>query len=384
MYTQMDYILNGEGHGPLGEMFAGMRFDPGLMRPYWDENRRNCVTVNCGRNADGTPILRKRTIGDMLINEGITINGPTQLRKLEWVRFDRAVKMAARERLQAWTDLMSRSSYGGFDGMAVSMLEYETMSEMGEALVDMDGLTEGRSDALNFQLEGTPLPITHADFWIPERKLATSRNSGVPLSVRQAEQAGRRVAEQIEKTLLGTVTGLTYGGTPIAYGRTSKVYGYTNFPGRVTKTNLTTPTGSNIGSTISDVLAMRDLLYAQNHFGPFMIYHSTDWDKYLDADYILTGGNVATQTGRQRLKSIEGIIDVRRLDFLKAATNPFTLLMVELNSSTVEGVDGMGLTTVQWQTHGGMKNHFKVMAIQVPRFTADYYGRCGLCHGTTS
>jgi hypothetical protein len=197
------------------------------------------------------------------------------------------------------------------------------------------------------------------------------------------EAAGRRVAEMIEKTLIGVQTGVTYGGgsTTPTYGRASTVFGYTNFPSRATKTDLTTPTGSNAASTLSDVLEMRDLLYDNNFFGPFMLYHSHDWDQYLDNDYTLTGGNVTTQTLRDRLRAIEGIQDVRRLDFF---TDTFSLLLVQMTSDVARAVNGMDITTVQWESQGGMRLNFKVMAIQVPQLRADYNGNCGICHATTS
>ena len=226
------------------------------------------------------------------------------------------------------------------------------------------------------------------------------------------EAAGRRVAESIEKTTIGVNTGLAYGGNSTqvgGYGRTSQVYGYVNFPPRLTKTNLTIPTGSNASATINDVLGMRNSLYANKFYGPFMLYHSNDWDTFLDNDYILTGGNVATQTLRERLKAIEGISDVRRLDFLFSvvpSTNvaagqgspnvlgvnytgpggegvrtsgyPFTLLMVQMTPDVARAVNGMDITTVQWESIGGLRLNFKVMAIQVPQLRADFYNNCGI------
>jgi len=276
------------------------------------------------------------------------------------------------------------------------------MSDPGEAVVDFDGITEGRTDSPLYQLQGLPLPITHSDFWYSSRRLAVSRNTGTPLDTTMGEAAGRRVAEKIEKTTIGVTTGPTYGGNSTqvgGYGRTSQVYGYINFPQRLVKTNLTTPTGSNAASTVNDVLSMRDALYLNKFYGPFMLYHSNDWDKYMDNDYILTGGNVATQTLRERLKMIEGIQDVRRLDFLFAAQlattsgpgtdvdatlKPFTLLMVQMTPDVARAVNGMDITTLQWETIGGMKLNFKVLCIQVPQLRADNYGNCGILHATTS
>ena len=278
---------------------------------------------------------------------------------------------------------MATSPYGGFDGMSKTILEHETMSDPGEAMVDMDGVTEGRVDEPRYQLEGLPLPITHSSFWFGKRRLAVSRNTGTPLDTTMAEACGRRVAEMVEKTLIGTVTGLTFG-TAANYSNSPRVWGYTNFIDRNTKTDLTTPTGSNPNATVADVLAMRDSLYDDNFFGPYMLYHSTDWDQYLDNDYyVLTtsGATAPTKTLRNRLREIEGIQDVRRLDFL---TNTFTLLLVQMTSDVVQAVNGMDISTIQWETQGGMKLHFKVMCIHVPRIRSDYDGRCGILHATTS
>ena len=386
-----DYILNGQGHGEVGGTLAGCQYDPGLMRPYVDAKGRKCVTLNTGRTDEKNhPVYRKELVTN-LQNRGIMVPvaNATSLRKEEWVEMDAAVLKAARSRLRAWTDLAAVSSFGGFQGMSKLFLEHETMSDPGEAMVDLDGMSEGRNDSPLFQLQGLPLPITHSNFTFSSRRLAVSRNSGTPLDMTMAEAAGRRVAEMIEKTLIGTVTGLSYGSAAagasgIAYGRAPTVYGYTNFPQRITKTNLTTPTTTNAASTLADVLAMIDLASASKFYGPFMLYHSNDWDKYMDNDYILSGGNVATQTLRNRLRSIDAIQDVRRLDFLTSSTNPFTLLLIQMTSDVARAVTGMPLQTVQWETLGGMQLHFKVMTISVPQLRADYNGLTGIVHATTS
>lgn len=403
--------------------FVQRNFDPGLRRPYYDEQDRPCVTVNTGRwtveKGVKRPIRERRLLRDLILNGVVSpVFNATALRKEEWIELDKQVLRATRYRLRAWSDLAAANTYGGFNGMSKMILEHETMSDPGEAVVDMDGLTEGRNDSPKFQLQGLPLPITHSDFFYDSRKLAISRNTGTPLDMTTGEAAGRRIGEMIEKTLIGVTTGITYGGNSTqvgGYGRTSQVYGYTNFPDRITKTNLTTPTGSNASSTLADVLAMRDKMFLAKFFGPFMLYHSNDWDQYMDNDYILTGGNVATQTLRQRLKSIEGIQDVRRLDFLfgtqpqtnpyytsstvgttgqlvyrgpgaevDATLKPFRLILVQMTPDVCRAVNGMDITTLQWESMGGMRVNFKVMCIQVPQLRSDHYGNCGILDAATS
>jgi len=381
-----DYVLNGQVHGQFAEALPpGHRFDPGFIRPYITDKGERCVTINTGRTKfnettkQDEPVYEVVRIGD-LISKGYTspVFNATSLRKNEWQQLDTVVIRAARKRLRAWSDLAAANSFGGFNAMGKMLLEHETMSDPGEAVVDMDGIAEGRSSSPKFQLEGLPLPITHSDFSFSQRRLTVSRNSGTPLDSTMGEAAGRRVAELIEKTTIGVTTGITYGNAS-DYGRTPTVYGYTNFSPRLTKTNMTAPTGSNGSSVLTSWLQLRDLLYAANFFGPFMAYTSNDWDAYLDNLFSTTEPSAGTL--RSRLKQIDGIQDIRRLDYL---TNTFTVLLVQMTPDVARAVDGMGITTVQWESKGGMQLNFKVMAIQVPQLRADYDGNCGVAHGTTA
>ena len=424
-----NFLLDGRGYGRIGEGLAssghdGVTYDSGILRPYLDDHMRPCCTVNKGqkmvRNEKTGKFERRTEYENVRIRDlqAAGINHPVfnaaTLRKEQWIMLDQVVLRAARYRLRAWADLAASNSFGGFNGMSKMILEHETMSDPGEAMVDMNGLSEGRTDQPLFQLQGLPLPITHCDFWFDARRLAISRNTGTPLDVTMGEAAGRRVAEKIEKTTIGVSTGVTYGGASTyigGYGRASTVYGYTNFPNRIAKTDNFRPTGngrSGLGwtpnDTKKDVLAMRDLLYLNKFYGPFMLYHSNDWDQYMDDDYIVVGGGtgatsgVTTQTLRERLKAIEGITDVRRLDFLfgsipatgagsasrgpgtdvDVALSPFRLIMVQMTPDVARAVNGMDITTVQWESIGGMRLNFKVMCIQVPQLRADFYGNCGI------
>lgn len=389
-----DYVLNGQGFGPVGEAMAAYGYDAGYHRPFFDANGQRCVTIRTGRmttNSAGkqTPEYETVRVQDVFMDKGIynPVWNATSLRKGEWITYQDKVIRAARLRLKAWADLQSASSYGGFDGMSTMILEHETMDDPGSALVDMEGLAESQSDQHRFQLEGLPLQITHSGFRLSQRVLAVSRKRGTPANSRLAEACGRRVAEKVEQTLIGTVTGLTYGGNSTqvgGYGRNSSVYGYLNFPSRLTKTNMTTPTGSNPETTVAEVLAARDQLYDAKYYGPFTIYHSTDWDKYLDNDYARLGGSNANMTLRDRLRKIDGITDVKRLDYLQASSNPFTMIFVQMTSDVVEAVNGMDLQTVQWEGRGGAEIYFRVMCIWVPRIYADFNGNTGLLVATTS
>ncbi len=390
-----------------------------MRRPYIDANDDPCVSIYTGRYTTNkgvrTPMIEKRRVADLVSNgEMMPTTNATSLRKEEWLELDKVVLRAARYRLRAWADLAQMNTFGGFNGMAKLILEHETMSDPGEAIVDMDGLTDGRTDSPLFQLEGLPLPIIHCDFWFDARRLAVSRNSGTPLDTAMGEAGGRRIGEKVEKLTIGNNTGTTYGGNSTqvgGYGRTSKIYGYTTFSNRLTKTNATSPTASGWKpeTTQRDINASLLRLRNNKFYGPFMLYTSTDWDTYLDGDYyaLATSGMAApTQTLRQRIKQIDGVQDVRRLDFLFADETdqsqggpgredlvgggggtfgwPFTMLFVQMTPDVARAVNGMDITTIQWEAVGGLRLNFKIMAIQVPQIRADYYGNCGILVQTTA
>lgn len=408
------------------ESLGGRDFDRGDLLPAFNEGtdanwlrahrpflreRKNGRTVPCINQATGRwtvekgqrqPIVETVPIAN-LRDQGmfLPVWNATSLRKEDWIQIDRQVTMVSRERLRAWADAEAAVPYGGFDGMSKLTLEYELMSESGEAVVDFDAMTEGRQDSVLFKLRSLPLPITHSDFYFSERRLRVSRNS-TPLDTTQAEQGSRRIAEMIEKTILGVTdgfSGVSYGAQTAGYAAhdtstpddghgsalgASTIYGYTTFPHRLTKTNFTTPTSSNGPTTYAEVLTAINTLHNQNFFGPFVIYHSTDWSEFMDSPFSTAGGNHPGETLRTMLLKNENISDVRRVDWLKASTNPFTLLFVQLTSNVVQAVNGMGITTLQWPTIGGMRQNFKIMAIMVPLLKSDYKGQVGILHGTTS
>lgn len=368
----LDLIHNGVAHGDVASQLLQTGGDYNVLRPYIGEDGRsyvNRLTGNTDKN--GRPVY-----------EAVPTMNAATLRKDEWVRFDQVVIRAARQRLRAWADLRNANTYGGFDGMSSMILEHETMSDPGEAFVDFDAMTEGRRDAPLFQLEGLPLPIIHSPFWYSLRRLLISRKLGTPLDTAMGEAAGRRVAEEIEKMCIGTVTGPALSPTNVSeYGRTPQVYGYTNFPDRITKTDILAPTDGawTPARAVDDVLDMIESLNTAGFYGPFRCYHSTDWSKYMDQDYSSAKGD---NTLRQRIANIDQISgEPVRLDYL---TNTFTILLVQMTPDVARAVNGMEIRTVQWQTMGGMRQNFKVMAIQVPQLRADYNGNCGIAHGTTS
>lgn len=350
----MDYILNGQAVGNVAATLMQNNFDPRSLRP-WTENGRTYQTVVKNGVARAVQV----------------VNTPGALRKEDWLLLDSAIVKVAKERLKIVADL--RSSGLQFtipNGMSKTVLQTETQSDINEAEISMDGMRESQRDRPEFDLTNLPLPIIHKDFSFSARQIAASRNGGSPLDTSTAELAARRVAERVEQLTLGLSDpgSYSYGG--------GTIYGLRNFPQRNTKT-ITSPEASGWvpSTTLGEVLDMKTQSQDDFMFGPWRIYHSTAWDRYMDDDYSSAKGD---NTLRERIVKVDGIQSVQTVDFLSG----FDLIMVQQTSDTIRIVVGMEITTVQWETQGGMKLHFKVMAIMVPQIRADFNGNCGIVHGS--
>ena len=296
-------------------------------------------------------------------------NATATLRKDDWKLLDDAIVKTATPRLKAIGDLRAAGlTFTIPNGMGKTVLETETMSDIGPASVSMDGLRENANDRPVFELSNLPLPIIHKDFQFSARQIMASRNGGSPLDTTSAELAARRVAEEAEKLLLGvsTVADLySFGG--------GVLYGYTDLPCAITGTlNCPSNSGWSAELFLDEILTMITQLYAAYHYGPYLLYTAPAWDRYLDDDFKAT----SDKTLRNRVKEVAAIMDVRTLDYLAN----YDIVLVQMTSDVVREVIGMDITTVEWDTVGGLQKNFKVMAILVPQLRCDQDDQSGIVY----
>lgn len=349
----MDFILNGQAHGSVAAQLMQSNFDANVLRPYLGHDGRSYVTMVQNGKPVSVPL----------------VNSTATLRKDEWIQLDTAVVKAAKPRLKAVADLRGRGlTYSIANGMGTTVLQTETQSDISDALVSMDGLRESDRDRPVYELSNLPLPIIHKDFSFSARQVMTSRRGGSPLDTSMAELAARRVAEMAEQLLLGTASSYTFGG--------GAVYGYTNYGSRLLKT-ITSPTASGWtpATTVQEVLEMRKQSTDDYHYGPWVLYCAPSWDVFLDDDYSSAKGD---NTLRERLSKIEGIEGIQTLDYL---TN-YDMILVQMTSDVARLVIGMDITTLQWETQGGMQLNFKVMCILIPQLRCDQNANTGIVHAS--
>ena len=350
-----DFFLNGQAKGSVATLLLNTNFDVATLRP-WVGN-------------DGRSYIARRDNGKLSSLATPTANAT--LRHDEWKQLDDALIKVAKQRLNVVADLRAAGlTYSISNGMGKTVLMSEKMSDINPATISMDPARKGPSDRPEFDLVNLPLPVIHKDFFINARQLAASRNGGSPLDTTMAELAGRRVSEEIEKLALGTAGTFSYGG--------GTIYGLTNYPSRITAV-LTAPTASAWvpATTVKEVLDMRQKSMDKFHYGPWVLYTAPAWDEYLDDDYSSAKGD---NTLRQRIEQIRGIQSVKTADYLTG----FQMLLVQQTTDVIREVIGMDMTTVQWETEGGMQLNFKVMAIMVPQLRDDANGNTGLVHGNVA
>ncbi len=287
------------------------------------------------------------------------------LRKDEWVQYDTAVVEVARERLGAVEDLISRGlTFPLGNALGTTIVEWEQMSEMTPAEINMAGVTEGERDRVDFTLKSLPVPITHKDFRLNIRALEASRRLGESLDTTQARLASRLVSESIENQLFNgaaiTVLGSSIPGLTTAANRNT---------GTAASWELAATAGEDL---VDDVIEMMGIAEGDNMFGPYGLYCSIAAKNNLNNDYKAN----SDRTTLERMGAIDGLVSIRGTSKLTGKN----VLLVQLTSDVVDMVVGMQPTTLQWEDMGGMITNFKVMAIMVPRVKDTSTLQSGIVH----
>ena len=346
----LDMIFAGQSSNTdIGERLMAANFNPDVLRPF-DHKGRTYVTVN-----NKTQLVT---------------NAPATLTHQAWLTVDAAIQKAAKPRLRAVDDLKAAGLvYSLPGGMATSVMMSQNQSDIGPATISMNGIRAADSDRPHFGSALLPIPIIHKDFQLDLRQIMASRRGEAALDLTNAELAARRVAEEAEQLVLGNRTA-AYGG--------GNVYGYKNFPNRITGT-VTAPTamGWVPADTVHEVGLMKQASSDAFFYGPWILYHGPAWATYMDEDY---SGVKGDNTLRDRIKKMQDIKDVKQLDYLTG----FDLILLQQTSDVARLVEGMGMTTLQWDSHGGMMKNFKVMVIWVPQVRCDFNSHTGLVHYTTA
>jgi uncharacterized linocin/CFP29 family protein len=304
----------------------------------------------------------------ILSGGGLNVNSlrtNATLRKEEWLELDTTVVDIARQRLNGIADLQNAGLVRQLGGLGTTETQYETISDMSDADVDMDAETAGEEDRVTYTLNTVPVPIIHKNFRINIRTLDASRRLGQSLDVTQTAVATRKVTDKLESILFSGES------TIVANGNT--IYGYTNHGDR----NTASASGDwgTIANIYTDCNTMLQAAETDYFWGPFTMYVAATQFGQMRAIYTDGSGESAYE---RVLRGLPQITAIKPSDVLTAGS----AVLVQLTRDVVELAVGLDITPIEWETRGGMSSHFKVMTAMVPILKADDEGKMGLVHMT--
>jgi hypothetical protein len=334
-----------------------------------------------GRAAGGMAILGQQnaqtaSLASKLLNANFNpqvLRGLDVLRKDEWLQIDQAVLDVARQELTVVTDMLAAGMrYNLPNALGHTVLEWERMTGMEGASVNMSGIAEGPNDRILFDVDSLPIPIVHRDFHINIRALAASRNRGTNLDTAQAREATRLVTEKIEEITIKGYADVTVGGKTI--------YGLRTAPNRNTGSltaNWATATGEQI---VGDILTMIGRMHGDHQRGPYNLYVPLTYFDALLKDFKTNSDkSILTRIMEMNQNGVRLINSIKMSEYLSDGASG-EVIMLKMSPTTADIVVGMQPTPLQWESHGGMVSHFKIMAIMVPRMKYDSSTQSGIVH----
>jgi len=365
----MQLDMNGLYCGGVGSAFERYRqFGLGGVRPWVHLNSyglpsgRKYITVPL-RRPDGSFIRNNK--GEVETYNLLT-NAPASLRQEDWLRIDETISELPKKELRFWSDIYGANPYNLANGYGTIALQRAVGDWTATATISMDPIRRGEFSKPSLDTQVFPIPVIHSDNDFTSRDIAVSQNGNFPLDVRGVRAAAQAVMLSVEQLCLGTAASYSYGGNTI--------YGALNHPLRFTKV-LSTPTGANNATIILEIVQMVQTLRDNLFKGPYVAYYSSNYNQWMELDYSTAYPGISL---RDRLAKVSGITEWRQHDYLTG----YQILIVQMDADTVEGINGMPMTTVQWDEHGGFQQSFKVLCIYLPYFHSRFDGKLGINHGT--
>lgn len=330
-------------------------------------NANRAVGVsNLGGDAVALRQLRANSVEE---RKQIRVN-ETSLMDGEWEQLDTAVMEEAMRPLTL-VDAIEGSGLTYDVGMNVTETTWTVRSgEFTEAEITMDPRANAEEDAPAFAQDGVPIPIIHKDYRIGERELQVSRRDGTGIDTAYAQDASRVVAELLERQILN--------GWDVTFNSNLTLYGLRNHPDRNTMLGSNWAVGENVkADMLAAIHTLEDDHFYSDDRGYWLILADAQY-RHLRNDYKPTV-DVSMTTEEKITDEMSEVDNVIRSQYLP---NGEAILFKPVSSVFDLARDPAGIQNVQWESHGGFENRFKVMAIQAPRVKSTYNGNSGLLHIT--
>lgn len=350
------------GGGGVASRLLANGMNPAFLRPWL--------------GLDGRPYFTVRDqISGKLRNLVGNYTTPAVLLKDEWKYLEKRIIEPVLPRLQVWGELVRRGLTMDIpNGMATTEIETQTEGDAGFASVSMNGLARSDRDRYEVDIRKFPVPLIHGEWSIDLRQLQQSRLMGRGFDVTMGRKVMRRVVEKVENMAIGEATTYKFNGTPI--------YGLTTHPNRYTKT-LTLPTdpGWTPRVLVDEVIEMIDTLDQDLFNGPFGMYYSPAWQKYMGMDY--SDAYPGVTLGR-RLRQQDDGAGLQFMNKLEYGLSDYQIIIFQLTPDVIEALNGMDLRTIQWQEKGGWEILMKCVCIYLTRLQTRENDDLGVVHGVAA
>lgn len=307
------------------------------------------------------------------VNRGPTLATNDQLRKDEWKEIDDTLTAVARDNTLGIDTLRQRGISVPLD-LGTLRFEWEDVDDFSDAEVDMAAVAGDDEDQLDFTNNGVPLPIVHKSFRLNLRKLRASRNRGQPIDTAGVEAATAAVARKLEDIL--------YGGDDITVEGDS-ISGMEDFGDRETVTGNATWDGASADNMIDDAMrtieALEDAkaLPGESGYDFFVVRQNYQEIRAKNAGTDDKRG--VLQLLRDRLEQEADLPNSVRFHPVDRMSDG-NAVMVKPTSRYMRLPIAADIQTVQWESKGGMVQHWKVMGSVIPAFRSDPSANSGVAH----
>ncbi len=347
-----------------------------LLRPYTVENDKSntaYVDMAMGIKANGKVDYKAFKLNDVAKYYPI-IQNATALPAESWKALDTAVMGYASNYKTAFKDVESAGLTKSLDKY-VKLFVSDKIGSTGDAVKDMDGLSNRRVDTPVFTQDALPLWVTHKDFEISWRDVGSFGlgNYGASLGIEWDETMMQEGVDKIEDMNEYTI----FNGYSVPYA-SNQVYGYCNFTSRNQETLTYDWSSATAAEIYADVKAMWNNTFTDNkqpHADGFLYVYSSVYDRF--AEYVDT--TYYTKTLRQLCLDLEGLNDIKITDQLPSAKDA---VMVRMDAKSVRIIQGTpGIVPVMWYDNPSMQNKLTLLSIQEPQLRADARGYTSITHG---
>ena len=331
-------------------------------RPYIDKDGRAKISVY-----QGGDIHDPKSYTQKLVDNDMAIFTPE-----EWKAIDTRLREIAASRQVGIAKLKELGLvYNLANPFASQSLEYMKTSDMHDASVNMNFKVTNETDKQAVKTASIPIPVISWRWGFDIRELQMSRLYNRPLDLQGAKVGARKIGEKLESMMFGanaTILDDKKIDSIISFADSNKIATLHNW----------NATGTTTTDILDDVIALKKKSIEDKHFGKWILFVAQNYEARLDDDYGVDATTKAYIPLMDRIKKINGILDVIVSDFLPDDT----VALVQMTNDTIELINGMELTTVQLMNAGGLNYEMLSFVMQTPAVKSDYYGNCGIVIGT--